>query len=66
MGFPNNHELSAPSFIITWRLDELEEGCVLELGRELSSLFDADVLISIDLIVIEEDLACAMKKKTHA
>jgi hypothetical protein len=36
-------------------LDELEEEYALGLGRELSSLFDENVLTSIDLIVIEEN-----------
>lgn len=54
-GHANNCELCTPSFINTLELDELEEEYALGLGRELSSLFDENVLTSIDLIVIEEN-----------
>lgn len=46
-------------------VDELEEEYALELGRELSSLFDENVLISIDHIVIEGNVAQAMQQNTR-
>ena len=32
---------------------ELEMNCVLEISRELSSLFNEDVFISLSLIILE-------------